>query len=172
MPFAAVKSDWSSGGLVFTGAIATTDIPAISIYNAPASGANSLGSALYVETDVSGTQGGEFMYGFGSWINLLTGTVGAGKYLCAQDNGIYEEAAGTVTNALVVFGMRMEKVMSDTDAKTFPFSINTNNIAITALFDCQTMDDFGITTGHTTGTHQIPFARQADGTVYYISVYT
>jgi len=172
MPLANVSSDWVSGGLVFTGKISTTDIPAVSFYDTAVAPANSYGLAAYFESDVSGTQSGEFVYGMGSWINLLTGTVGAGKYLCAQDNGIYEEAAATVTNALVIFGMRMEKIMSDTDAKTFPFSINTNNAAITALFDCQTMTDFGITSGHSTGSNQIPFARDANGTVYYMNVYT
>jgi len=113
-----------------------------------------------------------------TYVMAITSTVGTSVGVILRDTlpTLFSfqgsSPAATVTNALVIFGMRMEKIMSDTDAKTFPFSINTNNAAITALFDCQTMTDFGITSGHSTGSNQIPFARDANGTVYYMNVYT
>lgn len=134
---------------------------------------NSYGAASYFETDITGTQGGEFMYGSGSWINLLTGTVGAGKYLCAQDNGIYEEAAATITNAMIVFGLRCELIVSDTDAKMFPFSINTGNVPITALIDCNNITDLGTTAvSKTTTSTYLPIARDIAGNLRYVLLYS
>ena len=139
---------------------------------ATSAGSNSYGAAAYFETDVSGVQSGEFMYGMGSWINLLTGTVSAGQYLCAQDNGVYEEAAGVITNAKVIFGLRAEAIIADTDAKIFPFSINTNNAAITALIDCNNISDLGSASNKTTTSSYAPYARDAAGNVVYVLLYS
>lgn len=108
-----------------------------------------------------------------AWINITTGTVPAGTYMCAMNNGVYEVAAATITNAKIVFGMRAQKLLEDTDALSFPFSINTNNTAITALFDVNNTTDLGWTSGAgSSGEGKIPFMRDANGTILYVNTYT
>ncbi len=136
---------------------------------------NAYGSAAYFESDITGTQAGTFHYVSGSWGNINSGTVGAGKYICAQDNGIYEASGATITNAVVIFGMRMEKILGDTDALTFPWSINAgNNSGITALIETGTWDGDlgGVTNAGTDSGRLIPFYRDANGNKGYIKVYT
>ena len=137
-----------------------------------ADGDNSYGAAGYFEADCTGTQAGEFLYGFGSWMNLNSGTYGAGKYVCAQDNGIYEDASCTITNAKIVYGMRMEAILGDADALVFPFSTNNNNQAITALFDCENVSDFGAASGKSSTSVYIPFCRDANGNFRYLLLYS
>jgi hypothetical protein len=135
-------------------------------------GSNSYGAAGYFEADCSGTQAGEFFYVGGFWANLNSGTYGAGKYVCAQDNGIYENASCTVTGAKLVYGMRMEAILGDSDALVFPFSTNNNNQAITALIDCENSTDLGITTGKSTAAKYLPLYRDAAGNIGYALIYT
>jgi len=128
-----------------------------------------------VDTTMTGTAGASSfpMNAFSSWVNIPSGTVGAGKMVCAMNNGIYEDAAATITNAKIVFGMRAQCLLGDTDAKTFMFSLNTNNAAITALFECNNHSDFGWTTGAgSAGGGKIPFMYNAAGTILYINTYT
>lgn len=108
-----------------------------------------------------------------SWINITGGTVPAGTYICARNDGVYEEAAATVTNAKIIFGSRMQYIFTDTDALRFPFSVNTNNAVITALIDTSNNTDLGLTSGtHSSAvTGSIPFCRDAGGTIKYIRVY-
>ena len=133
---------------------------------------NAYGIAAYFEADISGTQAGSFAYVSGSWANVLTGTVGAGKYLCAQDNGIYEEAGATITNAKIIFGLRAEAIIADVDGLVFPFSINTNNTAITALIDVNNISDLGSATGKTTTSKFAPYARDANGSIVYVELFS
>jgi hypothetical protein len=110
-----------------------------------------------------------------SWVNITgTAVVGAGNYICARNDGIYEANTATITNALLIFGARMQYIAGDTDGLRFPFSINTNNAGITALFDCQTFSDFGTNTAWSSSTPSvlIPFGRDAGGNVRYVPLYT
>lgn len=127
-----------------------------------------------IDHTITGTMGATgFANAFSSWVNIPSGTVGAGKYVCAQNNGIYEDAAATVTNAKLIFGMRAHKIVADTDSLSFPFSINTSNTAITALFDVPNITDMGWTTGAgSAGGGKIPFMRDANGTILYVNTYT
>lgn len=136
---------------------------------------NAYGSAGYFQSDVTGTQAGTFHYALGAWANINSGTVGAGKYICAQDNGIYEDSGATITNAVVIFGMRMEKVLGDTDALTFPWSINAgNNSGITALIETGTIDGDlgGVTNAGSDSGKLVPLYRDANGNKGYVKIYT
>jgi len=131
--------------------------------------------AVEVDLTISGTAGDTFAANaFSSWVNIPTGTVGAGKYICAQNNGVYEASAATVTNAKIIFGMRAQKLIADTDSLSFPFSINTNNTAITAVFDVNNATDMGWVDGvlsSATGDGHIPLFRDAAGVVHYVNTY-
>ena len=135
---------------------------------------NSYGASGYFDATLTGTQAGTFVYGLGSWINLSTYTTSGIKYICAQDNGVYQGAdTGEIADARVVFGMRMESIITATDHLNFPFSINTDNSGITAIFDVNTTSDLGIITdaGADDGT-LIPILRDNSGNMRYVKVYT
>ena len=105
-----------------------------------------------------------------AWVNIGSGvTAAAGNYVCARNDGVYEDAGGTITNAKIIFGARMQKQLGDTDALTFPWSINTGNAGITALIDCSgtTTADLSVVenTGSDTNT-LVPFARDGSATKY------
>lgn len=110
-----------------------------------------------------------------SWINMSAGTHGAGgSYIAAQNNGIYEDAAAVITGAKIVFGMRAQAILGDTDAAgVYPFSINTNNTAITALFDVNNLTDLGLITdaGSDDGT-LVPLMKDVNGAVKYVKIYS
>ncbi|MDO8673198.1 MAG: hypothetical protein Q7O66_17470 [Dehalococcoidia bacterium] len=107
-----------------------------------------------------------------AWINITGGTVPAGTYICARNDGIYEDAAATITNAKLIFGARMQYLCTDTDSLRFPWSINTNNAAITALIDVNNISDLGVVAnaGATTAT-LLPILRNAAGTLKYVLLY-
>jgi len=108
-----------------------------------------------------------------AWINITGGTVPVGTYICARNDGIYETGDATITNAKLIFGARMHYLATDTDGLRFPFSLNTNNTTITALFDCQNHSDFNLTAAAGTAANQLlPFARNAAGSIYYVMLYT
>lgn len=104
-----------------------------------------------------------------SWLNIPSGTAAAGSYQCARNDGVYEDAGATITNAKIIFGARMQKILGDTDALSFPWSINTSNAGITALIDCSgtTTGDLSVVTnaGSDTGT-LVPFCRDVNATKY------
>ncbi len=169
MPKTLVKSDWVSGGLVFTGEITTDTIPAISVYNTVAAPNNELGVAGYFESDISGTLAGH-VYGFGSWINFGTATVGGGHHIAAQDNGIYGTA--TLTNTRVIFGLKAEAIITGTPAALCPFYLGTSNKSITALFDIASAPAIGtVAASSGTITGKVPLYVDAAGTVKWIAVY-
>jgi hypothetical protein len=126
------------------------------------------------ELTITGTSTGHIA-ALTSWINIPSGTHGAGgNFLAAQNNGIYEESAATITGALVVFGMRMQCILVDTDAGgIFPFSINVNGVTTTALFQCNIpATDLGLVTdaGSDNGT-LVPFYKDAGGNIGYVKIY-
>jgi hypothetical protein len=124
------------------------------------------------EGTVTGTSTGHVAM-LSAWINIPSGTASAANYVTPMNVGVYEDAAATITNAKIVFGARMQKILGDTDALSFPFSLNTNNAGITALFDVNTTTDLGIVTnaGTDNGT-LIPLARDINGNIIYVKVYT
>ena len=58
----------------------------------------------YFESHIGGTMAGH-TYGGGFWVNIDAGFVdlAGGYFVCAQDNGIYEAAATTLTNAIYYY---------------------------------------------------------------------
>lgn len=121
-----------------------------------------------VDATVTGTGTGHAAAS-SSWLNIPSGTAAAGSYQCARNDGIYEAVGATITNAKIIFGARMQKILGDTDALSFPWSINTSNAGITALIDCSgtTTGDLSVVTnaGGDTGT-LVPFCRDVNATKY------
>jgi hypothetical protein len=173
MPVALVKSSWISGGLVFDGEKLPDEIPAVFFYGNIGAHYNDLGVAAYAETHIDGTITGH-LYGFGSWINLDTGAITGAHILAAQDNGIYDNGV-TLTSTKVVYGLRAESILASTPTGgLFPFSLNNNNMAVTALFDVVQISDMGWATGAaSSGAGKIPLFKDAhNGQLYYVNVYT
>jgi hypothetical protein len=131
---------------------------------------NELGGAGYFESDVSGTFAGHF-YGMGSWINFGAASITGGNIIAAQDNGIYGTA--TMTNSIIVFGMRMEGIVTGTPGQFVPFSLNTANRSITALFNIASGPSIGAVNGTPTAaaSGSIPLFVDGNGTVKYARYY-
>jgi hypothetical protein len=164
-------------GLSITNAtIGVTSARAIKVSTSQAAAAMEDGYGI-VEIDhtITGTAASVFSgCALSAWVNIPSGTVGSGKYVCAQNNGVYEDAAATITGARIIFGMRCQKILGDTDATSFPFSINTNNTAITALIDVNNITDLGWVDAALSGTTQdghIPLFRDNAGVVHYVNTY-
>jgi hypothetical protein len=133
---------------------------------------NSYGAAGYFETNTTGTYGSNFMYGLGSWVNVISGAAKSGGYIAAQDNGIYY-VAGTLTGARVIFGLRAEVPVSMAAAgRVCPFSVNTNNVAITALFDVPNIGDLGSASGKSTTNTYLPILIDDAGAIRYVLLYS
>jgi hypothetical protein len=141
---------------------------------------NAYGVAGYLEANITGTVGGTFVYGLGSWINASSTFSAAGRYICAQDNGLWvDTASATLTAAKMIFGLRMECLIGSPNAGiiggefVFPFSLNTQNNGITALFECMTATDLGQITnaGSDAGT-LVPLFRDSGGNMRYVKLYT
>jgi hypothetical protein len=133
---------------------------------------NSYGAAGYFETNTTGTQATNFLYGFGSWVNMISGAGKSGGYICAQDNGIYY-ASGTLTGAKVIFGLRAEVPVSMAAAgRVCMFSANTNNVAITALIDCMNFGDLGSASSKTTTGLYMPILVDNAGAIRYVLLYS
>lgn len=127
-----------------------------------------------VDVTVTGTMGATgFVNATSAWVNIPSGmTVGAGQYVCARNDGVYEDAGATITNAKIVFGARLHKLLGDTDALSFPWSINTNNSAITALIDVNNLTDLGtVANAGATAATLLPICRDAGGTLKYVLLY-
>lgn len=108
-----------------------------------------------------------------SWVNIITGTAGS-NMICAQSNGVYEEATGTLTGSTVIFGMRMQSLLAEAPSESFPFSCVSNTNIITALFSCNAgSSDMGTITdtGADTGKVVPLYKETSTGTTYYVRLY-
>jgi hypothetical protein len=140
---------------------------------------NSYGTAGYFDTLITGTVAGTFVYGLGSWLNAGTITA-ASRYLCAQDNGVFIETGSTLTSSKIIFGLRMECLIGAANAGithselVFPFSVNTQNNGITALFEVMTASDLGVVGagGRAATTTYMPVFRDAGGNMRYVLLYS
>lgn len=131
----------------------------------------------YFESHIKGTQAGH-IYGGGFWVNVDAGFVdlAGGYFICAQDNGIYEAAATTFTNAIYIYGMRAEAVLTSAPSGGLHmFSSNTGNRVIDSIF---IMADGGPSLGYvstatagSTKLGDIPLAKTSSGTVLWVRVY-
>jgi hypothetical protein len=171
----SLAASFITGIAITNAALGVTASRAIKVSTSQAAAAMEDGyGVVEVDHTITGTAGSNFCTAaLSSWVNIPSGTVGAGKYVCAQNNGIYEDAAAVVTNAKLIFGMRAQKIVGDTDSLSFPFSVNTNNTAITAIFDVNNHTDLGwITAALTQGAGHVPLLRDAAGTIHYVNTYT
>ena len=137
--------------------------------------ADGVGTTISVVGTFAGTSTGS-MGGLASWINVDTGAdFGAGGYyLAAVQTGIWEGAATDIGEAKVIFGMRMHKLLTDTPDRACPFSLNTDNTGITAIFDVQTRTDLSDddADGESyTADGWIPFFVDVGGNIRYIRTY-
>ncbi len=132
---------------------------------------NAYGMAGYFQSTVTGAIAGH-IYGIGSWINFDSTPTCSSTIIAAQDNGIYGTA--TLTNTRVIFGMRMEAVITASPAILCPFSINVSSGGITALFAVDALAAVSWTSGvHTSAVSgSLPIICDNDGTtVKYIRTY-
>ena len=86
-----------------------------------------------------------------------------------------EDLGATVLNAKIIFGVRMQGIIIGADYDRFcPFSLNTSNRAITALFDIAAAPSIGTTGGAGEGTPAcyVPLYVDPAGTVSYVRVYS
>ncbi len=133
---------------------------------------NSYGTAAYFSTNLTGTQAGQFVYGIGSWININSFTAVAGRFLCAQDNGIYQGTDnGEINGATLIFGVRMECLLASSDALTYPFSINTSDDGITAIFESNGTDLGQVTDAGSDDGNLVPLFSRG-GNTRYVKLYT
>jgi hypothetical protein len=130
---------------------------------------NAIGAAGYVEATYTGTGAGHF-YAFGSWINFGASAVTGAYHVCAQDNGVYGTV--TATNTRLIFGLKMEAIITGTPEALCPFYLGTSNKAITALFDIASGPAIGAASASSgTITGKVPLYVDAAGTVKYVAVY-
>lgn len=130
--------------------------------------------AVEVDLTTSGTIAGHTA-ALSAWVNIPSGTTGAGNIIAAQSNGIYEVNTVTMSACELIFGLRMSAVLGDTTgwATLAPFSINTSNQAITAIFDIASGPAIGYQAGtpSSSANGTIPFAVDNGGTILYIHTY-
>jgi len=128
--------------------------------------------AVEVDLTLTGTVAG-FTAAMSSWVNITgTGAVGS-NIVCAQTNGIYADS-GANTGSIVIFGMRCSGILTDAPTVFAPFSINTSNRAITALFEMNSNPDVGyLANTGTSGTKvgDVPLFCDAAGQQYFVRIY-
>ena len=110
-----------------------------------------------------------------SWLNITgTGVAGTGNIVAAQSNGIYADT-GANTNAIVIFGMRCSGILTDAPRVFAPFSLNTSNREITALFEMNANPDVGYRAAATTNSTKVgdvPLFCDAAGQQYFVRIYS
>lgn len=129
------------------------------------------------ELTLTGTDA-DHVAAFTSWINMTSGTHGAGGlFIAAQNNGIYEESGATITNANVIYGMRAQCVMTDTDAAgIFPFSLNVlgpTNVTTALFYVNAAASEMGeISNAGSDTSKLVPLYKTSGGTIGYVKIYT
>lgn len=131
------------------------------------------------ELTLTGTQVGHTS-ALTAWVNTDAGDQGnSGLYICAQNNGIWEGGNGSITDAICIFGMRMQYIATSEDAGgIYPFSMNIDKAANspTALFHIGTKEGEMSFSANTDDNMDkkigvIPF-YDAGGTIGYVNIYS
>jgi len=129
--------------------------------------------AVEVDATFIGTYAG-ISAALSAWVNV-TGTGAVGSFIvAAQNNGIYADS-GANTGSTVIFGMRAQGILTDAPTVFAPFSINTSNREITALFHMTSNPDVGYRAASTTNSSKVgdvPLFCDADGTQYFVRIYS
>lgn len=178
----SMQWDQSADGLVITSAgLNASSGRALKIDAAVAAPAHADGyGAIEMNANFSGAIAGPYAAVSSTWVNLAAGTtVVAGPMICTRNDGIYGPSGLTLTNAKMVIGGRMQFVIDDgaNPGSLYLWSTNIYSNALTALFDINSIHDFGDTTEKSTGGIAIPFMKvsaggEAPNTVYYLNLYT
>lgn len=111
-----------------------------------------------------------------AWVNINTATAGAGVMVASVNNGIYEAAGGTVTNAYLAYGGRYQAILGDADASRLTvFSLNVSGDTATSIFQTDSTDgkEIGLvaTRSAAASTHSVPFIMTASGTILYAQLW-
>ena len=126
-----------------------------------------------IEMSITGIQAGHTS-ALTSWVNMSAGTGGTGGlFITAQNNGFWEDAAATITDTVIIYGMRMSCIVGDADSINYPFSLNMSGSTMKALFHCASTTDLGIVTdaGADDGT-LVPLYTTDNSTIHYVKVYS
>ena len=124
--------------LLLTNAAVGVTSSAFQISATAGAGTNDVGIAAYFDANVNGVQTGNWVYGFGAWLNLgTTFDAPAGAFeIVAQDNGVYCGAVVDIATATVIYGLKSECIMTAQPANVYAFGIGGNQVgsARTAMF--------------------------------------
>lgn len=129
-----------------------------------------------VEADLTltGTVAG-MVGGLSSWVNMAAVTTGS-NYVCAQQNGLWSDTGGVLTNGVFIFGMRAQCLLQTNGgvggATFYPFCIINNTNITTAIFKCNDgSSDLGTTAvSKTTEGKYVPLYTDNAGT-HYVLIY-
>ena len=165
--------DYGNTTLNIVSPIVAVDGRALKVSAISATPAMSDGYGLVeIDATISGTATGWFSP-LSSWINITgSGVAGAGGFMCAQQNGVYADS-GANTGSTIIFGMRATAQLTDAPTRLCPFSLNTANRSITALFDIASGPAIGVVNGTPVAAADgyIPFCVDSGGSIRYIHVY-
>ena len=130
------------------------------------------------ELTLSGTQAGHTA-AFTSWINIPSGADAGtgGLFVAAQNNGVWEDSGAAITDGIIIFGMRAQAVLGDSDAGgVFPFSLNVSNATqhTTAIFHIGTKEgELGaVTNAGSDAGDLVPLYKDSNGNIGYVKIYT
>jgi len=151
---------------------------AIKVDASMANPAISDGSAMgcQIEATMTGTATGMFS-ATSSWANI-NGTTGY-NWVNAITTGIWENgAAGVIANGVLIFGMRMQAILTHTNfARLCPFALNASTATVSALFSVGNTNlggDCGYIEATTEGDAPIgyvPLLMDSNNKKYYVRVY-
>lgn len=111
-----------------------------------------------------------------AWVNIISGTHGVGgQFVAAQTNGIWR-AAGTISAAKIIFGMRMIAQLATSPNTLCPFSIQVTGDACDALIDVGTVAQLGYiaNTGENINLKLgvVPLIIDSNSIPWYVNVYS
>ena len=138
---------------------------------------DTVGEAVDIQMNYEGTGTGHV--GLASFMIFLgdTDTVAPNFNVCPLQVGVDESGANVavVTNAHIIFGMRIHGLIAGADYNRFcPFSLNTGNRSITAMFDIASGPSIGYVNDTDEGSAPdgyIPFFVDNGGGIKYIRLY-
>jgi len=128
---------------------------ALQIKAVAVAGTQDVGIAAYFDSLAVGVMTGNWVYGFGAWLNLdTTFDAPAGTYaIVAQSNGVYAAAVVDYATADVIYGLKAEAILTAQPEDLYAISLNSSaqgsvNTAIFYSANCETV---GWVAGHLAG---------------------
>jgi len=118
-------------------------------------GTQDVGIAAYFDATAVGVMTGNWVYGFGAWLNLdTTFDAPAGHYeIVAQSNGVYAAAVVDYATADVVYGLKAEGILTAQPEDLYAISLNSSaqGSVNTAIFYSANAETVGWVGGHLSG---------------------